>query len=117
MASPSTGDPAGAPIFYHNAGSGAVLKIVKDHIYGMTAVAVGDQIVVCYALEDDASKLFFRVIDKGRPGPVSSIPLSKPGKDPPLAGQVGFFLDRKGGLQLVYNESPDILYELEMVSE
>jgi hypothetical protein len=64
-------------LFYQAKGTGETLKLA-DNYNGFKSLMVGKRIVVCYTEEDSPDKVYFRVIQDGRPGPVASITLARP---------------------------------------
>ncbi len=63
-------------VFYQAKEAGQTIKIAETY-NGFKSLVVGDQIVVCYSLEKDVDKVYFRVIRDGKPGPVTSITLAQ----------------------------------------
>jgi hypothetical protein len=63
-------------LFYQAKDSGQTIQLAVPH-NGFKSLVVNNQIVVCYALENDPMKVYFRVIRDGKPGPVTSITLAK----------------------------------------
>jgi hypothetical protein len=61
-------------LFYVAMGTGKTIKLA-DSNKGFKSLIVGDQIVVCYSLENDPEKVYFRVIRNGTPGPATALKL------------------------------------------
>ncbi len=58
-------------MYYQAVTEGKTEKISSGHEY--RAIAVGNLIVVCYALAESPEEAFFRVINQGATGPVTRI--------------------------------------------
>jgi hypothetical protein len=63
-------------LFYAAMDGGKTIKLA-DSYEAFKSVVVGDQIVVCYSLEYDTDKVYFRVIRNGFPGPATALKLSR----------------------------------------
>src|SRR5262249_26431175 len=66
------GEPSG--LYYQSEADGKTVKLAAAVQF--RAAVVGDRIVVCYTLEQSPRAVYFRVIGRGAPGPVSELALA-----------------------------------------
>jgi hypothetical protein len=64
-------------LFCQRQDTGQTIKLADNYL-GFKSLALGNQIVVCYALENRPDSVYFRVIAAAGPGPVTAVKLARP---------------------------------------
>jgi hypothetical protein len=101
-------------LFYQARDTGRTIKLA-DGYEGFKSLVIGDKIAVCYTLEANPEKLYFRVIRGGVPGPSASIRLAR--VPPHALGGEDMVLGSDAGRTFWFVNTLDIntQYQLELV--
>jgi hypothetical protein len=99
-------------LYYQAEADGKTVKVGGGFHY--RGIAVGGRIVVCYTLEGSPTKVFFRVIRHGAPGPVTAITAARGWKDN-LWSEYMVLYSESDRIWFVNTLSTNTLYELKLV--
>jgi hypothetical protein len=103
-------------LYYQGKGAGEPIKLAVSR-QGFKATGVGDKLVVCYTLEDEPDKAYFRVIEDGKAGPALAVTLAHPSKHALWDEDYVLGTDADGRVWFVDTLDIDTLYELKIVTD
>jgi hypothetical protein len=107
--------PAGG-IFYQGMEGQTTIKVAESR-EALKSLAIGEDIVVCFTHEDDPEKVYFRVLRDGKPGPYTSITLTRRPSHALWSNSIVLGARSDGTFWFVDTHAAGTLYNLEVAEQ